>query len=209
MQRLNNISLLRLIAVILILASHILLFLDKAIISDTIFPFYFGVNIFLFISAFLYAGKDIGNVREFYKKQFTKILVPALLFIVIIFSLELFIEPAIFLTIDGYNPIANLWYVIAICVCYAIIPLLKIATSFDATKAKKTKSKLAIFGVLLLELIISFFAHLQFAILNFVLSYFLVSSFHRRKTELSPKKLGFIGALITLVALGGGRRTTL
>lgn len=195
MEKLNNISLLRLVAVILIFTSHILLFVISSDISDKFFPFYFGVNIFLFISAFLYSNKNIDSAKTFYKKQFLKILVPPLIFVLFVFAVELIVCPQAFASIDAYNPIANLWYIGAIFVCYLIIPVL---SSLKNGNYKKLKI-FALIMVLILEFVLTIFLRLQFAILTFVISYFIAG---KMKTSKKSKVLPIIMGVVFLLATG-------
>ena len=133
-KKLYNVSLLRMFSTILIIAFHILLSLSPGQ-GKQFFPFYMGVPIFLFISGYLYASKEITNVKNFYKSGILKILLPTtvfvLLYMIILGIIALSNGVSIFgLTYDvsgggvSLNSLGNLWFIPAIILCYLLLPLL-------------------------------------------------------------------------------------
>ena len=135
-QKNYSLSLLRTFATIIIVVFHILLELSTGD-GKTIFPFYIGVPIFLFLSAYLYSKKNVSNnASVFYKNNFVKIGVPTILFLAIycfvlaIYSLctkmpfgDLFID----FSGSGkqLSSIGHLWYIPGILFCYLILPFLQ------------------------------------------------------------------------------------
>ena len=134
-KKFNNISLLRVIAILAIFSFHLLQPLSTTQ-GRQYFPMAFGVEIFLFISGFLYAFKEIAFYKEFFKKNFIKILWPTFLFILIclatggVFSLLTktdFVQFFHYTSVTGellYNH-GHLWYIVAILLCYLSLPILK------------------------------------------------------------------------------------
>ena len=133
-KKFNNISLLRVIAILAIFSFHLLQPLSTTQ-GRQYFPMAFGVEIFLFISGFLYAFKEIVSYKEFFKKNFIKILWPTFLFILIclatggVFSLLTktdFVQFFHYTSVTGellYNH-GHLWYIVAILLCYLSLPVL-------------------------------------------------------------------------------------
>lgn len=158
-----SISLLRLFATILIFCSHILTFGIGSYICDSYFPFYFGVNIFLCISAILYANKEIK--QGFFKKQFTKILVPVVVYIAVLLIIQLSTRT---FDIAVYG---NLWYVIAILICYLLLPLL----SNIKQNKHKNMSLCVIVSIIIVECVLAIFTPIQICVVCFVLAYFMAN----------------------------------
>jgi len=193
MEKYNNISMLRIFATLIIFIFHCLYFTLGIFISEKIFPLYFGVNIFLFLSAFLYANKPIKNIKHFFAKQYVKLLTPALLILAIFFLLELVINVDIFHHVEGYFAITNMWYVPVILVCYSIIPMLNaiMPNKEDKPTSKKFKilSWITIIGLCVGEFVLDIFLYFQVVIFCFVLSYLLAK---KLKGDFSKKGIGLI-----------------
>lgn len=92
-----------------------------------------GVSMFLCISGFLYGQADTKDITQFYKKRFTKILVPYYLVIIPIGLLEIVYYRGsvdykpLFGSLICYSQIKggeHLWFVSCILFCYAITPIL-------------------------------------------------------------------------------------
>lgn len=152
-----NISLLRTMATIIIVVFHILL---KTSPGDgrTYFPFYIGVPVFLFVSGFLYARKPITDIKQFYKNNILKILVPTIVFAALYFSAvgvySLFTNaPFMDLVRDSTGggeiipSTGHLWFIPAIILCYLTLPLLH--NMWDKKYSKTTNIFLIISFVLL------------------------------------------------------------
>ena len=134
-KRFNNISLLRIVAILAVFVFHILHPLSLTE-GKQYFPLYFGVQIFLFISGFLYAFKDIKSYKDFYAKNITKIVLPTILYAFLcLITAGLFsaftktsFSSFFFYTNAAGNPLTNyghLWYIPAILLCYLCLPFLK------------------------------------------------------------------------------------
>ena len=65
-----SISIIRLISLILIISCHIL----QGLKLDSAYWVNVGVQMFFFLSGYLYGQKDITNIKEFYKKRFKRII---------------------------------------------------------------------------------------------------------------------------------------
>ncbi len=123
----NSISLIRLVAMCFIIACHIFQYFDNVLA----WWFNVGVQIFLFMSGYLYGTKKINKPLSFYRKNFQKILVsycvvviPVLL--VEFFALKLFEIKELFLALVLVRVPggAHLWFVPVILLCYLITPFL-------------------------------------------------------------------------------------
>lgn len=129
-----KISIIRLISLVMIISCHILQFLGM----EAAFWLNLGVQIFFFISGFLYGKKDIANVSSFYKNKIIKILLPYTVCAIIVFIIErIFIGVSygkIFLigTFAGFQgfmgtlkTLSHTWFVSYILICYLITPVLE------------------------------------------------------------------------------------
>lgn len=129
-----KISIIRLISLVMIISCHILQFLGM----EAAFWLNIGVQIFFFISGFLYGKKDITNVSAFYKNKIIKILLPYTVCAIIVFIIEkVFIKISygkIFLigTFAGFQgfmgtlkTLSHTWFVSYILICYLITPVLE------------------------------------------------------------------------------------
>lgn len=125
-----SISMIRLIAMIMIIACHMFQYYDNELCRWL----NVGVYIFFVVSGFLYGTKEIDNPVAFLKKTFTKILVPYYLFLCTAICLYVFICP---LELGGTKNIikamlcagtlpglGHLWFVGYILFCYLITPYL-------------------------------------------------------------------------------------
>lgn len=155
-EKMTNVSLIRFISTILIFVFHVLF--ATTLIYHQYFPFRFAVQIFLFISGFLYAGKIIKNLKEFYFKNFVKILVPVLVMLVIYFAVcgivslcgaadtisQMFANSGLFTTLG------HLWFVFAILLCYLLTPMIEYCARFFVDREAGLKKNIAVcFFVLL------------------------------------------------------------
>ena len=124
-----SISLIRLLAFLSIFSCHIMQYLDCALA----WWFNVGVQIFLFMSGYLYGTKKIDNCVDFYKKSFKKILIPYYIVIVpiiiihIVYLKDLSKMDAVLvmftkITVKGGG---HLWFISYILMCYLITPLLE------------------------------------------------------------------------------------
>lgn len=129
-----SISVIRLISMLMIISCHIL----QGLNNRWAFWINVGVQIFFFMSGFLYGKKIIKNNKEFYKKRIIKVLVPYC----IIFTIVLFLD---FCFLNNSYPIKRIigcflglgafgnnipilthtWFVSYILLCYILVPLLQ------------------------------------------------------------------------------------
>ena len=131
----NNVSLLRIFAILMIFIFHFAQPLSETH-GRQFFPLYFGVQIFLFISGFLYSFKNIASYKYFFKRNITKIVYPTILFILLclisggMFALLTNTRFLDFFKFESpYEEIlynyGHLWYIPAIVFCYLSLPVLK------------------------------------------------------------------------------------
>jgi len=135
------ISILRVLGMLFIILCHIASWLDIAFLEQF---FNYGVYIFLFISGFLYANKEINSPSEWFLTRVKKLLIPFYLFVIpvsivyfkingfdgleaikYLFCLQgiNFITP--FIPFSEIKPLGNLWFVTIILICYLLTILVK------------------------------------------------------------------------------------
>jgi len=157
MDRDYSISIIRVLAMLAIVACHIFQSQDMSIA----FWLNIGVQIFLFMSGFLYGKKTITNTSEWLKKQFKKILLPYYIYISIIIVfyiifareylsiwnvLSLFLN--LQLVIQAPIGLGHLWFIPVILICYLVTPVLqKILKSNEKFGFKQCAILLIIAGV--------------------------------------------------------------
>lgn len=136
-----NISVIRLIALLMIISCHILQGLNNLWASWL----NLGVQIFFFVSGYLYGVKRIDDYCDFFIKRLKKILLPTSIVIIIsVISLICFNDmnysiKSIFVNIiglGGFNNslsiISHTWFVSYILFCYLILPIIQ--KLFDDSK---------------------------------------------------------------------------
>jgi Predicted acyltransferases len=143
------VSSIRLIALIFIVACHI--FQGENIVLA--WWFNVGVQIFLFMSGFLYGTKNIEHASIWLKKRLARIVVPYYLFLAIVilfyavFAGELLNVDALLTNLfllqgfgTGLAGIEHLWFLSYILLCYLITPILQAA---DFSRPENSKIKYA------------------------------------------------------------------
>jgi len=97
-----------------------------------------GVQVFLFMSGFLFGGKHINNISFWYQKRFKKILIPYYIYIIIVLPIYFLLIGEVSITKTlGYalnlqgitgtlNGLGHLWFLTVIMLCYFITPGLQI-----------------------------------------------------------------------------------
>lgn len=159
MTRKNNISLLRLFCTLSVLIFHLFFVFAPNNINFNYAYFAYGVQVLCFASGLLYSQKQITDVKEFYKKSILKLIIPCLIFIIFIFSLD-----AIILFIQnnftwnnfvnsclGYRvsnngllmQVANLWFIPVFLICYLLLPLFQKIT-------EKNNASLILFPIIVI-----------------------------------------------------------
>lgn len=141
--RVVGISVARMLGLCLILMCHIF----QAIDSPICYFLNIGVQIFLFISGYLYGTKSINDTLRWYKKRLCKILIPYYLMLIIIVLVNCIqgVFPSPIETISsilcmqwyGYSVqnAGHLWYISCILFCYLITPIIQAVT--DKLNGKK------------------------------------------------------------------------
>lgn len=155
------ISIIRMMSMILIISCHIL----QGLNNRWAFWVNIGVQIFFFISGFLYGNKKIDNIWEFYKKRIAKILIPlSLLIIIMVFAENIFFDVSYtklyllggILGMGGFNgninTLSHTWFISYILICYLITPILNIIFNSKVFKKNAKKFIYLIFFLQLLQI---------------------------------------------------------
>lgn len=130
----NAISIIRVMAMILIVSCHI----TQGYGHSIAFILNVGVQLFFLISGFLYGKVEIPSTIDFYKKRIVKIYLPFIIVVLLfagiykIFGVEslswrhlipyAFNLQAFAMPIEGFN---HLWFLSVIMICYIITPMVK------------------------------------------------------------------------------------
>ncbi len=141
------------------------------------FWFNVGVQMFLFLSGYLYGGKDSIDTISFYKKNFPKLLIDYYIFIfimlvVIHFSPLFNIIPPPYvialITFSGTAPgLGHLWFIPTILFCYLLTPIFySIISTTDKHNDKRFWVEILLFLFLVHEVIIKFFNYFDPTLLN-------------------------------------------
>jgi peptidoglycan/LPS O-acetylase OafA/YrhL len=107
--------------------------------------FNIGVQVFFFLSGFLYGVKGVADVKKFYRGRIVKLLIPywivvtAACIALLIFSPELVSRKAVFVQytlLQFCSPclpgLGHLWFIPGIFVCYLTLPLIDVAYNRNA-----------------------------------------------------------------------------
>lgn len=146
----GNLSCIRLIAMLMIISCHIL----QGLHLEAAFWLNLGVQVFFVLSGYLYSKKKISNAKEFYVKQYKKIIIPYLVICIIMFILNYcngYTTFNKFTTLGGLlgfqgwigsiRNMSHTWFVSYILLCYLITPLLE-------KNNKQTKSKKIFYSII-------------------------------------------------------------
>ena len=130
----NAISIIRVMAMILVISCHITQGYDQQIA----FILNVGVQLFFLISGFIYGKVEISSAMDFYKKRVVKIYIPFIIVVLLFsgvytisgiehvswkqlipyaFNLQAFAK-----AIEGFN---HMWFLTVIMICYLITPIAK------------------------------------------------------------------------------------
>lgn len=192
-----SISIIRLFCPTMIFIYHVLVGYTN--IDDNFRFLYYAVQIFLFISGFLYGGKNVLNVKSFYNKTAKRILLPLLVAVIIfVCSLGVFKLFGINIPIDvKYQTgttlyvFSHLWYVYAIMLCYLFTPF--IHALFYDSKINKKLALCIIVIACIINLIITPFC-LRLALPSYVFGFFI-----RNKKEKFSIRLRIILSALMLI----------
>lgn len=129
-----SISLIRLLSLLAIISCHIL----QGLNLEAAFWLNIGVQIFLFMSGYLYGKRNIDNTVTWYKKQFQKIFIPYFLVAITIIFIDYMIFDITYpikqilsnlIGLQGFYQaiptISHTWFISYILFCYLITPLLQ------------------------------------------------------------------------------------
>ncbi len=189
----TNIGIYRLVATISIFVFHLfLVFAPREVPFETLFSkFTQGLTA---LSGMLYSTRAIKDIKGFYKKNLTKILIPAGVGILLMalwnfvymlvtrnfdyvslwfdscYSMDLLIQPG------------NYWYVAIIVIAYLVLPILERAT----TPGDK-KYKIIVVLMCLAEILIDFFFARTMAFVAFVFGYYYGRLTFKNYTERESK----------------------
>ena len=199
----TEISLLRFLSMIMIIACHMLQYYDNELCRW----FNIGVQVFFVISGFLYGKKEICNPIQFFQKTFIKILVPYYTFIVVAVSLYLLYHPELLspncllkvITCSGtIKGLGHLWFVGYILFCYAITPYLYwLRISIRQYSHNK---KLTIYVIVLLSVQILSLAYNSYFIPDRI-SCYIVGFFLADILTWNDRKISFVQIMIVLLAI--------
>ena len=201
-----TISIIRLISMLMIITCHIL----QGLNNKWAFWINVGVQIFFFISGFLYGKKDIDDIKSFYIKKIKKILIPYIFVLAISLLLEAkllnnhytfhqilggFLGYGAF--IGNISILSHTWFVSYILLCYLIIPILQ-----NIFKNKKFNENIALF--FLIVILIHLFQKYGVVnieatwINNFIIGYFYSKSC---KTKNDQKKFEVFLLVLFLIII--------
>ena len=180
MKKFNNLSFYRGLAAISILVFHLYFCFSNN--SDIINLLSKQVQGLTALSGFLYANKVIKSKYKFYRKNFIKIIRPALLILI----LTLFSTTMLYLINGGsitdywfnrtkYNSLlfiyGNFWYIPIILICYLITPLL------NKTKDKNILAIILLIIILIIEEYLGYkIGGFPITIIAYVIGYYLGSN---------------------------------
>lgn len=171
-KKLNNISLLRLLMCIGIFIYHYVSFYITLDVGFYL-PSQILVFVFAILSAFLYSNKNIDNPKSWIKKNFFKLFIPTITYIVISTLLLIivglfrynfnFVE--VFSNFSGVNPASgnpnfvfgNLWFLGILLICYLFTPICYKIINKSLTRLKTTLLILLIISISLIEILFNYF----------------------------------------------------
>lgn len=211
MKQNNSIILLRVFAMILILACHIVQEHSSEYIKMTAQFLNVGVSIFILISGYLYGMKKIsGNYGAWIFKRAKRILIPLYIFMAYLLvvylikgsNIKIFNWIIYVLNLQGFqiyiHGAEHLWYLTIIMICYLITPIL------DMNKEKLNNKNIIILMPVLIfiQVMITYFLDTQMGIYYIYILIYIISYIigNEREVTISNKKL-FLAFIIGLVSI--------
>lgn len=210
-KRNQSISLIRVLAMFLVMLGHILSEFNSIRFIGQILSV--GVFIFIFISGFLYGKKNINKVSTWFVKRGIRILVPMYVFMIFFFTIRIVLWNQIDLKYylayllnlqgftDGVQGAGHLWFLTALMLCYLITPLLN---KYKNKVAYFTKEKLLIvlIGLITTQIISVYFINKMFGVyLCYVILYIFAYFFGYLWSGCISKKGLVILTLVTIFAI--------
>lgn len=197
MKRDASVSIIRNLSLLAIICCHIL----QGLNIEAAFWVNLGVQVFLFMSGFLYGQKNIENPLQWYIKQFKKIFIPYILVV----SAIILIDSRIFeisytkttilsnlLGLQGFRDIiptiSHTWFVSYILIYYFLTPLLQ---SFKLEKLNNFQTVIFLIVSFLFLYIFDYFAITAVSsawVFNYILGYL----FAKKYTTKDKKQRNFV-----------------
>lgn len=175
-----------------------------------------GVQIFFVLSAFLLCKRSLRSVSDrwtFIKKRFIRIMIPLWTYLVTIVAALLVLGYSVkpdavilyALGLTAFSPngvlgLGHLWYITAILICYAMLPVLELIL----TRVKRRTTKIVAF-TLLAGLCLALFWRFSFIAYGVDVLFFLlmVLFFRQSRSAESEERLWKWCALPTLIFVAG------
>lgn len=159
-----SIMLVRIVAMLFIFIDHLVLYIDVPLKNVILQITNSGVLIFLFISGFLYGGKNIKNIKEWMIGRIKHLLIPYWIFLFVYFLIQLIrgifnikIILIYFFVLQGflgsYDELRPLWFMTLLFLCYMLVPCLQKLKDF---KLSEKAFILYIISVLSLQIVLAF-----------------------------------------------------
>jgi len=152
----EKIAFIRVLATIMIVVCHLL----QSLSLEAAFWFNLGVQIFFFMSGFLFGKKDIENIKEWYKRRITKVLIPYIILLVIMLLIEriylnqTYAYKKIFANLIGFQgfvgcikTMTHTWFVSYILLAYLITPILQKIITIEEKSERKFLFSLALIAI--------------------------------------------------------------
>lgn len=199
-----SISLIRLISTIFIVSCHMMQYLKFPLA----WVFNVGVQIFLFMSGYLYGLKKYdGDDINFYKKQFKKILIDYYIVIIpviiiyFVFSrnnISKTIAYEMLLTHTTVKGGGHLWYIAYCLICYLITPFLYRLFD-DILKKKHIVIHTSIIMLLIITIINNFFKYFNSAWIFCYIFGFFIGNLKKENLFKLEKNISIISIIIALI----------
>lgn len=132
-KEIDALNAIRWLSTIAIVICHILQEYDNA----WAYVFNIGVQIFFFLSGFLYGYKDIKSPKEFYRKRFVKLYIPYAIWVLAALSILIFVAGKSYKPMEIFNlfvlrgtvsGLGHLWFMKILFICYIILPVFNYIT---------------------------------------------------------------------------------
>lgn len=187
-----RISTIRLISLIMIITCHIL----QGLNYELAFWFNLGVQIFFFISGYLYGNRTNTsiNLREWYTKQYFKIVIPVAILVLYSAIIDRFVYNISYskllilgnlLGLGGFygtlTTLSHTWFISYILICYLVTPLLQ---RINYTNMKEKEIAKTLLSLALLLFLFQFFGVSQINsawIFNYILGLFFGNCYIKNK----------------------------
>lgn len=178
-----SIQLVRIIATVLILLCHLVQEFGNTTIAMTGQFFNVGVQIFLFLSGYLYGKKNINDSKKWILSRLKKVIIPVYIFMIILFIIHFAMGSMNWKSLlvyllnlqyffGGLLGAGHLWFISVIFICYFITIFL--------SKQKNSKRVLIISLIVIITASISSKFNHKFSMLLFYIATYLIGYSYRR-----------------------------